>query len=365
MSELLPESEQDISGKVYIVGAETPIKKEIIQFLRSECNLEPISKEIATTWIRSNAPFDESVLNLIFKHANIVIFLLTGEERVCFRPDFDHTPQGASWLQPTQDQIFEAGYAFGNYHENVFLVRSGEVQPLSDLAGRLLYKFDDPEHRNALKNRLKQLATHPHTPGKRERRSPTPPQEEKIGMTDNDDELQKRKKVFVVFGHNTFIAYEVRAFLKIIGLLPINWNLALEYAGLVAGPPGKALQSAFSQTWAVIVLLTGDDRILSTNQNNNPVNTPSPTFQPRANVLFEAGMAFGDKKLANRTIVIEFACDQLELKENLSNHHRLKLDNSLYQRQEFIHRLRTAGCIIDLHSQEWHKTGNFYFTYKN
>ncbi len=338
----------------YIVGSDTQAESDVGRFLREECHLKPISREIAAALTKGGAPFPEHILDTIFEHAQIVIFLLMGEEQVHIRKDFEQRHDQVSWKQPTQDQLFEAGYAFGRYPDRVFVVRRGQVQPLSDIDGRHIYDFDDPEDQNLLRQKADQLAR------RRERRSSSSSQSDETEARPVDEETRKRKRVFVVFGRNTSIRDEVRAFLWEIGLSPIIWGKALEHTGKVAVATGEVLEAAFSQAWAVVVLLTGDDLVSRGEGHREMLDA-----QPRANVLFEAGMAFGNKRLENKTILIEFECDdKLKLGSHVKYRQRLILSNSTDRREEFIRRLRTAGCIVDLEGKKWHSRGNFDFAYE-
>jgi predicted nucleotide-binding protein len=117
----------------------------------------------------------------------------------------------------------------------------------------------------------------------------------------------------------------------------------------------------------VVVLLTGDDLILPADRDAEEHSSDKKLkidSQPRANVLFEAGMAFGDQRLAKKTILLEFDFDKLRLGSNISDQQRLRLNNSINRREDFIRRLRTAGCAVNLQNKRWHSTGNFYFAYK-
>lgn len=353
---------QDIAQKVYIVGPGTSVKDEMEKFL-VECGLRPVSQLEAAAWTDGCAPFIEEILEAIFKHVQIVIFLLTGEDTVCLRNDFD--PKGKCWPQPTQDQLFLAGYAFGLYRDRVFLVRSGQVRPLSDIAGRFIYDFDDPEYRNVLKNRLRKKAA-VRMSGVRKKEQNLANQTDGVNADGKDSQAQDKRKVFVVFGRNTFILDEVRAFLSVIGLIPIKWSDALGYTGQGAPFTGEVLEAAFRQAWAMVVLLTGDDLISPTGQMAYlpTTNKASLASQPRANVIFEAGMAFGNRRFTKRTILLDFDFDRLQLISNLADRQRLRLNNSLSRREDFIHRLRTADCAVKLQDKRWYRTGNFYFAYK-
>jgi predicted nucleotide-binding protein len=110
---------------------------------------------------------------------------------------------------------------------------------------------------------------------------------------------------------------------------------------------GQALDAALDEAKAVVVLLTGDDEVRFDG---------GIYYQPRANVLFETGMAF--TRFAEKTILVEF--DEIRLCHTLVGRHRTRLSNDFNHRMAFIRSLRNAGCTIALPSnEEIRNTGDF------
>jgi predicted nucleotide-binding protein len=361
------EKSQEIAPSVYIIGHDSEVANKIDTWLK-EIGLKAIKQETATTWIEEGAPFAEDVLDKIFELAKAVIFLLTGEEEVRLREDFrqskDKDSKKESWLQPNQDQFFEAGYVFARYQKRVFLVQSGHVQPLSDIAGRFIYDFENSDHRHALRDHLQKITDRPNKVEDTDVNSSVAHETNNVSTNPVHIKVPNPKRVFVVFGRNTFIAYEVRAFLREIGLSPILWGQALKDTGSGSPPTPKILEAGFSGAQAVIVLLTGDDLARVKSQSPGTQHSSNVVSQPRSNVLFEAGMAFGSKRLKDKTILVEFEFDELRLGSYISDHHRLKLNNNTDRREEFIRRLRTVGCPVDHKQKKWHSKGNFSFSYR-
>lgn len=121
---------------------------------------------------------------------------------------------------------------------------------------------------------------------------------------------------------------------------------------------GAALDSAFEEVQAVVVLLTGDDIV---KLNDKYVRPDDPDYeknlskQPRSNVLFEAGMAFG--KDPKRTILVQV--DDIKPISDLQGRHVLRIDNTPEKRREFAGRLEVAECQVDISGTDWLKVGNF------
>ena len=78
-------------------------------------------------------------------------------------------------------------------------------------------------------------------------------------------------------------------------------------------------------------------------------------FQPRANVLFEAGMALGRQPA--RTILVEVG--RTRPFSDVAGRYVIHLDDSLARRQELAGRLKLAGCEVDLSGADWHVEGQF------
>ncbi len=164
-----------------------------------------------------------------------------------------------------------------------------------------------------------------------------------------------RRKVFVIHGRNTEARKALFAFLRAIGLHPIEWSQALSLTGKGSPYIGEVLDAAFTAAWAVIVLETPDDIAYlhpSLTHDGDPDTEPKP--QPRANVLFEAGMAMG--RHPERTVVVELG--QVRVFSDIHGRHVVRLDNSIGSRHELAQRLRTAGCAVDVSGTDWHEAGN-------
>ena len=79
------------------------------------------------------------------------------------------------------------------------------------------------------------------------------------------------------------------------------------------------------------------------------------TPQPRPNVLFEAGMAFG--RQPDRTILVELG--KLRPFSDVAGRNRVKLNDTSEKRHELAQKLENAGCKVDLSGTDWYKTGSF------
>jgi hypothetical protein len=165
-------------------------------------------------------------------------------------------------------------------------------------------------------------------------------------------------KVFVVHGRNLPARDSMFQFLRAIGLKPIEWSQATIMTGKGSPFVGQILETAYSNAQAVVVLITGDDEAKLRNEfllEADPMHEKVLSPQARANVLFEAGMAFGVHP--ERTILVELG--QTRPFSDIAGRHIIKMNNSTERRQELAQRLRNAGCAVDLSGTDWHSVSDF------
>ena len=164
-----------------------------------------------------------------------------------------------------------------------------------------------------------------------------------------------RRKVFVIHGRNELARKGLFAFLRAIGLEPIEWSEAIAMTGQGSPYIGDVLNVAFGAAQAVVVLQTPDD-VAHLHESLTYPGDPetSPQMQPRPNVLFEAGMALARDE--QRTIIVELG--QIRSFSDIHGRHVVRLDNSTTKRQDLAHRLRTAGCAVNLEGTDWHVEGD-------
>ncbi|WP_197746559.1 TIR domain-containing protein [Mycolicibacterium poriferae] len=165
------------------------------------------------------------------------------------------------------------------------------------------------------------------------------------------------KKVFVVHGRNLAARDAMFAFLRAIGLDPIEWSTAISATGSGAPFIGQALDAAFAMAKAVVVLLTPDDVAYLRPEYASGDDDPEtePKGQARPNVLFEAGMALGHHP--DRTIIVELG--PLRPFSDVAGRHLIRMDSSAAKRNELASRLRNAGCEVNTANTDWLNAGDF------
>ena len=163
------------------------------------------------------------------------------------------------------------------------------------------------------------------------------------------------RKVFVIHGRNSVARDQLFAYLRALGLSPIEWDQAIHETGKTAPYIGEVLDIAFDRAQAIVVLETPDDiAYLRTEIAGDDDPEIVPQGQPRPNVLFEAGMAMG--RNPDRTIIIEFG--KIKQFSDIHGRHTVRLDNTPEKRQALKNRLTTAGCAVDAIATDWLTAGD-------
>ena len=168
-------------------------------------------------------------------------------------------------------------------------------------------------------------------------------------------------KVFIVHGRNEKIRSGFFGFLRALGLNPIEWSEAIAATGKASPYVAEALDKAFQNAAAVVVLLTPDDEVRLSAELWSPDekdDEKSFQMQARPNVLFEAGMSFG--RNPDRTLLIEVG--SVKRFSDVGGRHVVRLSNDAAKRQEVANRLRTAGCDVSTIGNDWLSSGDFEVT---
>lgn len=160
---------------------------------------------------------------------------------------------------------------------------------------------------------------------------------------------------FVVHGRNTAARDGMFAFLRSLGLKPLEFSALIASTGRGAPYIAEVLDKAFQTAQAVIVLFTPDEIAYLRGEYATPGEADAqPQAQARPNVLFEAGMALG--RNPNRTILVELGAHRPF--SDVSGMHALRMDDGPDRRTELAQRLRTAGCPISQDGTDWLRAGD-------
>lgn len=170
-----------------------------------------------------------------------------------------------------------------------------------------------------------------------------------------------RRRVFVVHGRNHAAREGIFAYLRALGLEPIEWDEAVRWTGQGSPYVKDVVEAGFSECQAALVLLTGDDEArLRANlaAAGEPEYESRLTPQARPNVLFEAGLALGLRP--ERTILARLG--DVRPWSDVHGMHFVQLDvNAPEWRQSLRERLRGAGCRVKQEGSDWLSAGQDAF----
>lgn len=164
------------------------------------------------------------------------------------------------------------------------------------------------------------------------------------------------KDVFVIHGRQLLL--EFHDFLRALALKPLEWCEARRLTGNPNPYAWEIVDTALSRAGAIVALLTPDDearlipQLWSADDN---VFEKDHLRQPRQNVLFEAGVAYG--RAPQRTVLVRVGSHRPM--SDLAGHHILQLDDSPQSRQAVAAALRTAGCPVEVSGTDWLSAGEF------
>jgi predicted nucleotide-binding protein len=165
--------------------------------------------------------------------------------------------------------------------------------------------------------------------------------------------------VFVIHGRQ--LLGDFHTFLRALGLKPLEWSKARTLTGKTNPYTWEIVDKALTQAGAIVALLTPDDEArLQPHLWSDHESALEKEFlsQPRQNVLFEAGAAYG--RAPDRTILVRVGSQRPM--SDLAGHHILHLDDSPQSRQAVADALRTAGCPVDVTGNDWFLSGKFSLT---
>jgi predicted nucleotide-binding protein len=166
------------------------------------------------------------------------------------------------------------------------------------------------------------------------------------------------RKIFVVYGRDEPLRKSMFEFLRSIGLVPLEWTQAISLTGQGSPYIGDVIARAFEVAQAILVVLSPDDEVRLSPSLCGPTEDSVETtvnLQPRPNVLFEAGMAFGSKP--DRTILVEVGA--VKRFSDVAGRHAVRLDNTPERRLDLVNRMQSAGCSTDVIGTDWLAVGTF------
>ncbi|MFB7943903.1 CATRA conflict system CASPASE/TPR repeat-associated protein [Kitasatospora phosalacinea] len=167
---------------------------------------------------------------------------------------------------------------------------------------------------------------------------------------------ERSREVFVVHGRDEPARRAVFAFLRALGLRPLEWEELVARTGQSSPYLGETVARAMPLAQAVVVVLTPED-VVHLHPELAPDRDPElrPALQPRPNVLLELGMALAVHP--DRTVIL-LAGEQRPVTD-LGGRNYVRLTGGPECRSKIAGRLRLAGCPVDTSGQDWLRAGDF------
>jgi len=173
-------------------------------------------------------------------------------------------------------------------------------------------------------------------------------------------QARKSNTVHVVHGRNLKLRDAMFEFLRAIGLNPIEWSKGVKSTKRGAPYNNQVLDEMFRQAAAVVVILSPDDEARLKREfwvDSDPDYERQLTGQPRPNVLFEAGRAFGSHP--ESTILTQVG--RLRPFSDTQGMNIINLSNLPECRRDLANRLEAAGCAVDDSGTIWLSAGDFSY----
>lgn len=152
----------------------------------------------------------------------------------------------------------------------------------------------------------------------------------------------KDNSMFVVHGRDATLNRDMYAFLSSIGIVPMEWDHAIKAAKGGANPiVGDVISQAMGRVQGVMILFSPDEeakiRTKFVSDRDKRKGLHLKGFQPRPNVIFEAGLALGAH--SEKTILVQVG-DIRDISD-IAGKHMVHLSNSFADRKRLADRLES------------------------
>lgn len=153
-----------------------------------------------------------------------------------------------------------------------------------------------------------------------------------------------RDRVFIVHGRNWRARDAMIQFLHTLQLQPLTWRQAVSLTGETSPTTFEVVEAGLQSACAIIVLITPDEQTRLRDHLVEAGGDSQAGFQPRPNVILEAGMALA--LAPERTILVQLG-ETREISD-LTSFNYVKLTNDAKDRRDLVARLQDGGCHPDV-----------------
>lgn len=178
----------------------------------------------------------------------------------------------------------------------------------------------------------------------------------KSSVTTRRIKTTKNNSLFVVHGRDTRLNEDIFAFLRAIGLNPMEWSQAVNAAKGANPNVTDIVKGALQKVQGVIVLFSPDEEARLKSKFRNSKDAKSLESQARPNVIFEAGIALGAHH--EKTLLVEVG--DVRKISDIAGMHIVRLSNSATSRKELALRLKNKLKFkVDTSGDSWLTVGDF------
>jgi predicted nucleotide-binding protein len=225
------------------------------------------------------------------------------------------------------------------------------------LAGRLginINRYSSPQERNEIRGVRANAANDDRAPAPASDSVPRRP----AGRKAKSAKKIKDNSVFVVHGRDDELRKSMFAFLRALGLNPMEWGHAVQAAKGANPYVGQILDAAMEKVQAVVVLFSPDELAQLKEQfcgRDEKKTEGKLQGQPRPNVLFEAGLALGAHP--EKTLLVQVG--KVRGFSDIAGRHLVRLSDDFARRNEVANRLEKIGCAVNKVGNDWMNVGSF------
>lgn len=166
------------------------------------------------------------------------------------------------------------------------------------------------------------------------------------------------KDVFVVYGRDKKLRQSVFSLLRALNLHPLDWEAVVSKTGSGSPNTFEAIMTSLNNAAAFIVILAPEEETQLIKTLHSEIDDDKVRKQPRANVIFEAGIVLGTNR--EKTILLQFG--QLSLFSDIQGVLTVKYSKDKDQdfKTDLYHRLKTIlGNYLDFNTDYQNTTIEF------
>jgi predicted nucleotide-binding protein len=196
--------------------------------------------------------------------------------------------------------------------------------------------------------------------------APTQPESRSYGKGSSRPSPKKsvvtvsNNSIFVVHGRDVQLNADMFAFLRAIGLNPLEWSQAIKAAKGANPHVDDIISNAMDSVQGVLVMFSPDEDARLKSKFLVPADKKKGLNkldgQARPNVIFEAGLALGAH--SKKTLLVQVG-DMRDISD-IAGKHLIHLSNDAASRKELAQRLQSKLKFkVDTTGNDWLKIGNF------